>query len=124
MGKVKNAMLHLLGAAAGFLACCVVFVAVDWVVGLIGQIPILGNLIYYPSGAGWAKVVLPYLAAIPAGCACSSAICGHAQIFCGLIIGLYGCLLVFLLLTSSLGLGALLECGGVILFTYAMARKD
>lgn len=49
----------IVGVILGIVAFFVAFVLCSIFINLLGQVPILRTLLFYPSDAGWALVVIP-----------------------------------------------------------------
>lgn len=49
----------LLGTLVGLAVAVIAYILVAAIVSLVGQIPILGAILYYPSDASWALIVMP-----------------------------------------------------------------
>lgn len=59
---------HIAAVIVGFVVFFLVYGISYTVIELLGSLPIIGYLLYYPSGASWALTVLPVTTAVPAAC--------------------------------------------------------
>lgn len=96
-----TALLVILGIVVGIIVWGVAGILVRLVVSLLGSIPIIGNILYYPSDASWALLVLPPASGVFAGVFCSSKICGSSKPFSALICSIYVLDIVYMIFTQS-----------------------
>lgn len=85
MNPVKN----ILAVLSAWIVFVVAWILISTVVGFIANIPIIGPLLYWPSGSSWARTVLTVTTSVFAGGYVSTKICGHAKVFSVLICILY-----------------------------------
>ena len=67
-GTALTALRCILGMLVGSVVCIASYLLLTFIIGFIGSIPFLRTIIYYPSDASWAMVVLPASAAVFASC--------------------------------------------------------
>jgi hypothetical protein len=67
-GTVLTALLCILGVLVGFAVCIATYLILTFIIGFIGSIPFLRAIVYYPSDASWAMVVLPASTSVLASC--------------------------------------------------------
>ena len=60
-GNMKSTINNVLGAVIGLAVFLVANYLLILIIALLGNIPILGSLLFYPSDAGWAIVTIPYI---------------------------------------------------------------
>ena len=65
----------ILGAAVFIAVLCLC----SWIIMLLGHVPILGSLLFYPSDAGWAMITIPSTSAVVAGVYSSAIISGSSK---------------------------------------------
>lgn len=58
----------ILGILVGSVVCVASYLILLFIIAFLGSIPFLGAIIYYPSDASWAMVVLPASASVFASC--------------------------------------------------------
>lgn len=97
---MKNILKNILSVIVGVVVFLIAFYVVAIVIGFIAKIPILRTILYWPSDAPWASMVLPPIAATSAGSFVSTLICGNAKAFSGVIIVLYVINFILALLNS------------------------
>ncbi len=86
MKKIFKTVLALIASAAVFL---IVVPLLSIAVRFISEIPFVGTILYWPSDAPWAMLVIPPGAAVFAGAYASAFICGNAKVFSMSIILIY-----------------------------------
>lgn len=87
MWKVVKGLLSIVLGSAVFL---LVLFVLSYILHLLASIPFLGSILYYPSNAGWAKIVLPPASGIFAGAYVGKIICGSTKPFSVFAILVYG----------------------------------
>lgn len=108
VGKVFANLIGLIaGAVVFWLVYDLIYFAITW----LGNIPIIGPLLYYPSDSMAARTVCSITASVFAGSVVSAKICGNAKLLCGILIALNLFALVRALSVSALGWKVLWECG-------------
>lgn len=74
---VKGAFSIIAGVAAFF---CVIFVT-SYVLNILTGVPFLRSILFFPSDAGWARIVIPPSASVFAGAYVGKMICGSTKPF-------------------------------------------
>lgn len=78
---------------AAVIVCIIVWVISYFLLGVVlsflGSIPILGSMLYWPSDASWALIVMPPTISAILAAVCSTKICGHSYILSSIIILLF-----------------------------------
>lgn len=103
--KVRNPFISAVrtvgGAIVGLIVWMVVLQLSAIIIALLGSVPVIGWILYWPSDAGWAQMVLPPTCAVPVGAMCSAAISGGAKAYSCIIIGIYVLDVIILLAGGS-----------------------
>lgn len=76
---------YIIGTLVGMVVFSIVNFAVYFVISLVGKIPVIGSILYYPSDAAWALVALPAPTATFAAAWVSNLISKSAKPICALI---------------------------------------
>lgn len=124
---IKSVLLSIFGIIAGAIVFFIVLRVATWLVAFLGEIPILGKVIYYPSDGPWALLALPGPLAALAGAAVCAVICGRSAPFCVTLIAVYLLCAIFLLCNHALplrtGIAAVFTIGAAVV-TCGMSDDD
>ena len=99
MWKVAKGVLSIIFGSAVFL---IVFFSISYVLSLLAAIPFLGSILYYPSDAGWVKIVLPPISSVFAGAYIGKMTCGSAKPFSVFAIIIYSFNIIYLFLYGAI----------------------
>lgn len=82
----RRRIMRVCGASlVALIVWTVAYYLAAFVIALIGRIPILSLVIYYPVGASWALISLPGPLAVGLGGSCSHAMVGTSKPFAVLV---------------------------------------
>lgn len=70
---------HILAVIAGLATLFISNYLLILIIGLLGHVPILRSILFYPSDAGWAVLALPFIFAVYLESIVSYAICGSTR---------------------------------------------
>lgn len=73
---------YLLGFFAAVAVWYVVYYVVAYLMAILGKVPLLGAILYYPSDYAFAAVAIPIFCSVAAAAFCSRWICGTERPFC------------------------------------------
>lgn len=115
---IKNVLAVLIGA----LVFYAVFSLVFFIIALLGQVPFLRVILFYPSDAAWSLVVMPVSAAVFAAGWISSVIAKNSKPLMALIILYFVCAIILMFVYHAFSWNVLLRdiigiiCALIILF--------
>lgn len=91
---------YIAATIAGIITFVVVFLLTGFIISFLGGIPIIGSILYFPSDASWALIVLPAAGSVFAAAHVSAMICDSTEPICIIIAIFYIVNIIFLLLTG------------------------
>lgn len=124
IGKV---VLCVLGTVIGYISFSISYKVLNYIIDLIAQIPFLRIILYWPSDASWAKMVLPPMSSVMVGAWVCVKICGGAKLFSSLIVLLYFASMIIWFVSYGFSLQFLFTCVMFILtacITFHLKRND
>lgn len=89
---VKNVLAVLVGAFVFYAVFSLVFV----IIALLGRVPFLRVILFYPSDAAWSLVVMPVSAAVFAAGWISAVIAKNSKPLMALIILFFVCAIILM----------------------------
>lgn len=90
---------YLLGFFAAVAVWYIVYYIVAYIMAVLGKVPFLGAILYYPSDFAFAAVSIPIFCSVAAAAYCSNWICGTERPFCIAAIIVYGVTLIAAIVT-------------------------
>lgn len=99
---VLSVVLTILGTVLGFIIFDVVQYGLSWIIALLGQVPFLRYILYYPSDASWAMIVLPGSNGVFSGTWVCTWISGRSAPLCVVIVVLSVLSFIVSIATSNL----------------------
>ena len=117
---LKEVLALISGAVSGFLS----YVVVYYVIYFIGMIPILREIVYFPSGSSWSLVMFPSVASVLIGGFLAGLIAGRVKWYCIAVIVVNLLPVVVALLGSALGIGLLIRRALFIVPAVALLIAD
>lgn len=124
---IGKAVLCVFGTIAGYILFSISYKMLNYILELISQIPFLRVILYWPSDASWAKIVLPPMASVAFGAWVCVKICGGAKLFSSLIVLLYSASMIIWFVTYGFSIQILFTCVMFILtacITFHLKRSD
>lgn len=109
------ALRYVLGFIAAFFSFSIVYAMLYWMITLIGRIPVLGTIIYWPSDAAWIRLVTASGSAVFAGAWVSLKISRTAKPFSIALFCLYLYPLLNAIISSVISWTFLFECGVIVI---------
>lgn len=115
---VKNVLAILVGAFVFYAVFSLVF----FIIALLGRVPFLRAILFYPSDAAWSLVVMPVSAAVFAAGWISAVIAKNSKPLMALIILFFVCAIILMFVYRAFSWNVLLRdiigiiCALIILF--------
>lgn len=115
---IKNVLAVLVGALVFYAVFSLVFV----IIALLGRVPFLRIILFYPSDAAWSLVVMPVSAAVFASGWISFVIAKNSKPLMALIILFFVCAIILMFVYHAFSWNILIRdiigiiCALIILF--------
>lgn len=106
MKQILKEMIALFaGAVSGFLS----YVVTYYIIYFIGMVPLLREIVYFPSGSSWSLFMIPSVTSVLIGAFLAGQISGRMKWYCLAVIVVNLLPVVVALLGSKLGIGLLIR---------------
>ena len=110
--KKKNGFVRflrsLLGLFAGVIVWQVVCRLLIWLLSILGNIPFIGAILFFPSDAAWSLIVIPPSTSVFAGALCALAVGKSSKTFSVFIIITYILSIIASIANKTITLSAVL----------------